>query len=244
MTCLIIASAALSKSSFGLGDNPNKKGRNFSLGVATGLPHFISLEVGYIGLNWLSFFAGFGSFPLNTVVNSVIKISPIPLATVAGNSFSVVPSTSYSLYGFNASVRAHPLDGGFFTQATYANWIFNGTLALGLRNDTSGTTYNNIVSGTLGLNFHQIGLLIGYQFFFKFGLFIDLGIGASYLAALTSNVSVGGSAADFASIVGTNNLDLDAVRTSINSQVQSALDLIRNQVPVLPDVLITVGYAF
>jgi hypothetical protein len=227
-----------------LGNNMNKKGKNFSLGVTAGLPHFISLELGYLGLNWLSFLVGFGSFPINSLINSFVKIDPIPLATVGGNSFSVVPTTSYALYGVNATVRAHPFDGGFFTQFTYANWTFNGSVGVGLRNDTSGVSYGNIVNGSLTLGIHQLGLLIGYQFFFKFGLFIDLGLGASALLAMNGKASIGGSAADFASIVGSNNLDLDSVKTSINTQVQSALELAKAQIPALPDIFISVGYAF
>lgn len=232
------------KRAHALGNNANKKGKNFSLGVTAGLPHFISLELGYLGLNWLSFLVGFGSFPINTLINSFLKIDPIPLATVGGNSFSVVPTTSYALYGVNATVRAHPLDGGFFTQLTYANWTFNGSVAVGLRNDTSGVSYGNVVNGSLTLGIQQLGLMIGYQFFFKFGLFIDLGLGASALLAMNGNASIGGSAADFASIIGSNNLDLESVKASLNSQVQSAVELAKAQIPALPDVFISVGYAF
>lgn len=221
-----------------------RNGKQFAADFAVGLPQLIGLELSYIGFSKFAFGLGFGSLPIQKILDSQITLSPIPVTSVGDSTFSFVPSATYRFYGAEVFGRFYPWDSGLFTQAGYALWNFHGSISGALQNDTLGTSFNDVLSGSLAFSLPMITTSIGYQWIWNFGLFIDAGIGASILLKPSYSLSISGTATTIAELLPDASAQLDSARDQLSSQIDSALQSLSATVPVLPNIYLAIGWAF
>ncbi len=208
----------------------------------------LSVQLVYWGLGKVAIGIGFGSAPVNGPLQAAVPTSTIPLSLGLPDSYSLIPSTSFSLTTTSAFIRYKPSGApgtGFITELNVARWGFGASLNGTLLNQTTGERTSGVASGRLDLAQPVLSAIVGYQFGITDALSVLVSGGVSYLFSTSYTSSIGGSITTAIPLAGAGaQADFDNAKANFNAQVRSGVDSVRSRVQFLPSLSVTVGYLF
>jgi hypothetical protein len=228
---------------------PVEAQKNFSMDVGVGAPQLISLELAFIKYHPFMIGLGFGMFPVQTIAQSLIPLSNMPVNLGTADTYRIVPVGYYTCITTAAFIRAYPLSSeqetGWWIEVNFSNWKFGASVYGNLENQTTGVTTSSVITGTADLYFPLLTGATGYTFKVMRNYFMQIGLGASYLFSPYSNVTLGGLAASVLPVYnGTAQTSYDNAKASLTNQVDSALTTIKNTTRWLPSLFIRIGGTF
>lgn len=219
-------------------------GKSFGFDLAAGSPQLIGLELRYIGWSNVSVGFGFGSAPVNGVLNKFIALPGVPVALGLSDPYTLQPSATYYLYSSSAFLRYQFQQSGFFLGATIANLTFVGNVLGNLRNDNTGSVVAGAVTGTATVSQFVAGVHGGYQLPLFWGLYGELGLGGAYMFSPSRSVTLGGTALAAVGVSPGGEAAFDSAKNSVTNTFNSFVAQYEAMFKVMPFLFITLGYAF
>lgn len=218
---------------------PNK---TLALDVIAGTPQFLGLEISYLGWSTIVPGFGFGSAPINGLLNSMIRLSSVPVSFSLPDTYNLYPTATYGLYSYSGFIKIFPGKSGFFSDILLNYATFTANVSANLKNETTGGTSSNAVTGTANLNQLTLGLTVGYQFRVS-NFFFSLAGGGGWLFTPAYAVSLGGTAASVIGVIPNGEQAFSSAKSQIQTSFDSAVASYRATIKFMPIFYINVGIA-
>jgi len=218
-----------------------KQGHDFGVGIVTGVPELLGVELKWMPWDILETSAGLGSAPINGFLQSQVTLSPIPVDLQTGDTFNLYPSATYSLSTVALGIKLMPWTEGLFIKAGYQAIQFATNYTANLKNETTGGVSNGVISGTLSLSQPVVTPMLGYQFTISPRLYIDLSLGASIMLPANSTLTTGGSLASIMTLSPGGTQNFENAKADLQTQVDNAIRAYQSQLRVFPSMLIGFG---
>lgn len=244
LVSLVLLTSSLLILSLPAGRSAAGQESRLALGAVGGLPQMIGGEIRYLGVRGFSFGLGFGSLPINGIMNSAVTLDPQQVDLVAGKVHMLTPEAKYSMFSTTLSARYYPWEGGLFAQLGFASWVFKTQFSGTLQNVTDDTDPVEAISGSASINQTMASLSVGYQIGSGSGFFADFGLGGSFHFRPGRSISIGGLATN-AGLVGASEEEaLEAEVDDVEAQFNEAVDEFAAKVNFSPVLYFGVGWAF
>lgn len=216
-----------------------------SLAATGGLPDLLGVRVGFERLFPFRVTLGFGLFPINGIINQIVRLNPQPVSfSSTTDTYNLYPTANYSATAFGLDLRYHVASSGFFLNLAWSNLYFATSFSASLKNEATGGSSSNAISGSASVIQPMVGLGVGYEISFTSGFFLSFMGGASLPLATISNVSLGGTAAQAAPLQSGGDTTFDNARASFQSSLDAAIAAYRAFLPVIPMLTIQIGWVF
>ena len=217
--------------------------KTLGVNLVGGAPELVGLQISYVGLNKLTFGAGFGTLPVSSFINKLAPLSSISMQMASGGPYNIYPSAQYSLNSLSLFARWFPI-GSFFTSLGYSHLLGGGNLTGNLTNESTGGTTYGALTGNATFNQPIVTLALGYEFFHSSGFFLNVGAGLGYLLRLNYSVTIGGTIADLAPLDPTAASSFEEAKANLKTQVDDAITKLEGTTRIIPSVFIGMGWAF
>ena len=186
----------------------------------------------------------FGSAPINGLLNSHIKLTPVPVQFSLPDTYNLYPNASYSMYSASAFMKVFPWKGGVFFDLTLSNVTFNTNIQGNLKNETSGGTFNSAVSGTAYLNQFILGVTAGYHVSIAGSAFLEIAAGAGALLPPSYSITLGGTAASAVGVVPNGEQAFSNAKSQVQATYDSAISTYRANLKFIPMSYLNLGITF
>lgn len=214
------------------------------LNAVAGTPYLLGVQMSYIASAKFHFGFGFGSLPINSLLQAKIKFDPVPIDLPLDGVFNIYTSATYSITSSSVFTRYYPNEDWLFTELGYSFWKFNASVNGDLKNETLGTVSHAAISGNGTLNQHMLTLAAGYEHLYQSGFFFNIALGASWLVRVYHTVTIGGNASQIAPLVSGADEKFTAASESIKSQIDKSVQTYRDKISILPALFFSIGYVF
>lgn len=221
-----------------------KKERIAGVDVVFGLPQMLGVGVAYMGNPNFEAGLSFGSIPVNRLLNNSAQLAKQPLNLGTPDSYSLIPSASFSTTSLSPFVRYFPFAGDLYLQAMYSLVRVGASVNGDLSNDTQGTITPGVVNGTLNLSQSMVTASVGYRPFITDVLFAHFNLGVTIVAASGYELGVGGTLSDLVNATPQGKQEFENAKADLKDKVDSALRQYREKVKFLPSFTIALGFAF
>jgi hypothetical protein len=220
-------------------------GQTLSVDVSAGVPHLLSFELAYLGLGPVVVGVGFGSLPVNSVLQRSI---PMDNRAISGG-YTLLPSGNYSFLTVSAFLRWFPLAkdkaDGMFLELNVARWKFTSNVTGDLRNDSSGAVIGNALSGTIDFQQPMATLGIGYKYSIGSSFFLQGAVGATYLFTPSHTTVIGGSIEQVVPLANQSTIDsFEQAKADVNAQVERGVGTLQSTTKIIPALWLGMGWAF
>gem|GEM_PF-3762088 len=222
-----------------------KAGQTLSVDVTAGVPHLLSFELAYLGLGPVVVGVGFGSLPVNSVLQRNI---PMDSRAISGG-YTLLPSGRYSFLTVSAFLRWFPLSkdkvDGMFLELNVARWKFTSSVTGDLREDSSGRVVGNALNGTIDFQQPMATFAIGYKYSIGSSFFLHGAVGATYLFKPTHTTVIGGSIEQVVPLANQSTVDsFEQAKTDVNAQIDGGVNTLQSTTKIIPALWVGMGWAF
>lgn len=236
---LILGLVALSLSA------PARGASSFSVDIAAGIPHLLSFELSYWGLGPFVAGVGFGSLPVNRVLQNNI---PIDNRAVSGG-YTLLPTANYSFIAISAFLRYFPFNGnkgsGTFLELNVARWKFNANVVGDLREDGTGSVVGSALNGTIDFQQPLASVIVGYRSMLTANLFLHAGVGATYLFTPSHTTVINGAISSVLPLASQPTIDsFEQAKTDVDNQVNNGVNALETTTKVIPAIWFNMGWLF
>lgn len=229
---------------FSIAVGAKDKDSSFAIGGSSGLPHLLAFDMRYVGFENVEFGLSFGSLPLNSLLSGQITLSPQDVDLQQSDPYRLYPRAGFSLTGYTPYLRYYPSSGVFYFQLSYSMWRFLASVNGDLRNETTGTTSAGVVSGTLSINQVVLTPSLGWRWIVAQSFHLDFGLGLSFLRRTQAAVNVGGSLGNFVGLVPSAEQAFNDAVDQIESQLDTGVAALQDNIPILPSLYLGLNFAF
>lgn len=220
----------------------NERGdRWVSLSIHAGNPGLLAGSLGFVKVRWFEAGFHFGFAPIDPLVQTQIRLSPVQLALDAGQ-YSLHPRGSYSMTNFGGYIRILPFEAPWFLELDASYYNLGGAVTGDLRNSDTGGTTSGAVSGSVFLGAPALTIAAGRHFIVTRDFFFSVSLGVTIPIGVQSRASMSSSAASVLPLVPGAQDAFDTANSTIQGQVESGVAQIRNMTVVLPSLTIGMGF--
>jgi hypothetical protein len=216
--------------------------------VAAGAPQVLSVQLVYWGLGTVAVGIGFGSAPVNSLIQPSVPTTTIALSLGLPDSYSLIPSSSFSLTTTSAFLRYKPTGAtgsGFISELNFARWGFGAAVNGTLLNQTTGDRTSGVATGSLDLSQPVLSAMVGYQVALADSLTVLFSGGVGYLFPTAYTTTISGSITTALPLAGAAaQADFESAKSNLNQQIRTGIDTVRSRVRWIPALSITLGYVF
>jgi hypothetical protein len=219
----------------------------FEIEAVVGLPQIVSIQVGFMGMAPFVIGVGLGTVPIDPLVQRFIPTTAVPLNLGLPDSYSLVPTSRFSLSSASVFVRYQPngSGSGFLTELNLGLWRFGANVSGALRDDTTGTSTNGVLTGALDLLQPALAAMVGYRVAFTDNLGMQFQAGAIYLLQTSYTLTTGGTLTTALPLAGpAAQADFDRAKADVEAQIRDGINTTRAKTNWLPALSITLAYAF
>lgn len=197
-----------------------------------------------VGIPFIVVGAGYGTFPINSVLQKRVSIDNIAL----GSEFELIPRAEYSLRTGVYFARIYPFGGindGLFIEGTYAPWRFKADVTADLYSKTlNRVLLSNIIAGEVKLKEDIFSLSIGYQFLFSNGMFFSLGGGVARIERPTYEISVTGDYLRYILLIPSLREDYEKAKREVEADIDSKINEYYDKYNYVPSVFVSIGIRY
>lgn len=224
--------------------NENLPDKVFGVDMTAGFPQLLGLEVSYLA--WSSFVPSlsFGSLPVNNLLNSYLKLKPVPVNFSLPDTYYLDPKASFSLSSFTFQLKYFLPKSGFFGDFILSSINFGANVNADLRNQTSGATFSNLATGSASLTQWILGAAFGYQVVIGSRFYIEAALGLGYLPSPSYSLSISGTAANAVGLIPNGQQAFDDAKAQVKSSFDSAVATYHSSIKFLPFTFLNMGFAF
>jgi len=218
--------------------------KSFGVDVAGGFPQFIGLEFTYLKWSNIVPGIGFGSAPINGILNSAVHLPTVPVNFSLPDTYNLYPNANYSLYSTLIFVKYFFSNSGFFLDALLSSFTFNANIQGNLKDENTGITTSGAINGSATLTQLMVGLTVGYQFLIQSSFFIEFAAGGGYLLPPIYSTSISGTAASIVGVIPNGEQDFNNAKSQVQSAFNSAVNSYSSLTKFVPFAFIDLGFTF
>lgn len=227
-----------------VGAKADTTGKLIGVGAVGGVPQLLGAELSFLGWGWIQPGITFGSVPVNSLLNSAIPLSPIPINISIPGLFNLYPSASYSLFGYGGFAKLRLTSWGLIANLLVSKVTFTGSATASLKNELTSGVVSGVVSGSFALEQWMVGPTFGIQASLGNALSFELALGGGYLLPPSYSLSLGGSAPAALSVLPGGTTAFDDAKSSLRDTFDSAVRSYRALTSFVPFAYVSLGYSF
>jgi len=214
--------------------------RVLSLDVGMGVPVIANAEVSVLFAEHWQIGFGYGYVP---GLSSLSAIS-VPTQTLSLNglpdSFSVTPKLTASLDMLTPFLRFFPTERNWYFQLSYSILRMNMGISGTIEDATTGQGIGGVITGSVSVWQPIPTISMGHIFASK-EFFVNLSLGVSFLMSPWVSVSVGGAIPDALGGTSANQGAITNMQNNMSDSIQKSVDTARQQITLIPSILISAG---
>lgn len=214
--------------------------RVLALDIGAGVPVVAAGEISVLFAEHWQVGFGYGYVPGLSALSNV----KVPDQTVTLNG---IPDSLTFSPKFNASIdmltpflRFFPTERNFYFQVAYSVLRMNMTVSGPLKDSATGTEIGGALSGTVGVTQPVPTLSLGHIFASR-EFFVNISLGVSFLLSPSVNVALGGTIPDALGGSSGNQDAINKAQSQLADSIQHSVDTARQQITLIPSVLISCG---
>lgn len=220
---------------------PPPPDRLYEIGIGFGVPYLAMAELGLQVLKKWQVGFSYGLLPQSGLIPNV-NMPPI-LQSVGGlTTVQLDPVMTTTLQVMSPFVRYFPTERLFYFQLTWGMLFSNHTITSGVYDHLTAMT---IPGATVQADIQLITTIptisIGY-FFWRHVYFFNVAIGGTFLLSSTSTVAMTASLPAWVGNI--TAAQQDQLQNSLDQGLANSIAQFRNQIGVLPSVMLTTGVMF
>ncbi len=212
-----------------------------SLALNAGNPGLFSGSIGLVKVPWFEVGFHFGFAPIDPLVQTQIRLSPVALALDAGQ-YSIHPRGTYSMTNFGGYVRILPFEAPWYLEIDASYYNLGGSVTGDLRNSQTNASSSGAVSGSVFIGAPALSLSVGRHFVVTRDFFFTVNLGVTVPIAVQSRVTTGSNAAAVLPLVPGASSAFDTATNTIQQQVEEGVAQIRSMTLVLPALTLGMGF--
>jgi hypothetical protein len=221
---------------------PLSESKTLGVSAGVGVPEFIYGEVSLLKIKSVIIGFNYGMLPINYITNKVLDIETLTAPIAITESINISPRPNSSLRTYSFFIKYMPWeDSSFYIGAQMQGLRINGSVSGSVSNAITGR-YITSVSANIDFKMPMAGIIIGYNFFLFDSVFMDMGLGVSYILEAKKTLTLGGiSLAAYDDAIYQQILD---EQTNISNEIDAKLQEFVNKLKVIPVMFFSLGYAF
>jgi len=214
--------------------------RVMSFDIGAGVPQILALQGQVMALTHWQIGFGYGILPGGNSMMPAVKVPAQSVTTSGAGTITITPTLTPTFNTLSPFIRFYPTERNFYIEFAYTMLRLSMNLSSTLTASGSGFDFSGSgISGNVTLLQAMPTISLGHCFQSKL-FFFNLSIGASFIASLSSTVTLN-SSLPAGLDASTNQAILNGAQDGVNKAAQEAVSTFRKQFLFIPSLMLGIG---